>query len=530
MLWTLVLLRLLAPPIFVLDLSGQREWFVNTVRRSTEQQTEHAEYFFARGPELVAAIAGAMGRTDLVPIEGFRAQVAATDSRPEATGGAESLASIAKSYFQVGWAFALFILLPAWAIGTVCCLFIQIRSAYLFQRDMRKHSYTSRIWQRRVQRVGRRMGLRSVPPILLVRAKISPMLWGFGFATRVLFPEKLLVRLQPREQDLLIAHELAHFRRGDQWIRLLELIATAIFWWHPVLWWAREEIELAEEQCCDALALRLSDGNRRHYAEALLSAVDFVSATELPPVASGATSVNALRQRMHAIMKERAIQHHKLTPYAYPGVIAFACLIMLPSAKFFGQPVMQPTLQLANIPVVGGNRSTVNQPLSELAPVPIVDSHIAIRVNSNNRAVFSNLQADVVRDLGVGHVGVWSLSPSQQQMAVGTLDGRVLLLDTATGATQREISVAHAAVCALTFSQEDDILAVATRDGLCKVIHLTGHLGNQVRRKRFARVTAIRFSPDQRYLSLVWRDRTGCEINEEWALPLERRHASSTER
>ena len=67
---------------------------------------------------------------------------------------------------------------------------------------------------------------------------MPPMLWGFGSRTRLLFPERLLETLNASSQDTLLAHELAHYRRGDQWVRLLELFVTALFWWHPVVWWA----------------------------------------------------------------------------------------------------------------------------------------------------------------------------------------------------------------------------------------------------------------------------------------------------
>src|SRR5262249_36787582 len=76
----------------------------------------------------------------------------------------------------------------------------------------------------------------------------SPMLWGWGRCTVILFPRELLARLAPEARDTLLAHELAHFLRRDHWVRLLEFVATGLYWWHPAVWLARARIEAAEEE------------------------------------------------------------------------------------------------------------------------------------------------------------------------------------------------------------------------------------------------------------------------------------------
>ena len=46
--------------------------------------------------------------------------------------------------------------------------------------------------------------------------------------------------------DTLLAHELAHYARGDHWVRWLELIVAVLFWWHPAAWVARVKLREAE--------------------------------------------------------------------------------------------------------------------------------------------------------------------------------------------------------------------------------------------------------------------------------------------
>ena len=49
-------------------------------------------------------------------------------------------------------------------------------------------------------------------------------------------------RLDATAQEAILAHELAHVRRKDHWVRLLELVVTTLFWWHPAVWWACRRI------------------------------------------------------------------------------------------------------------------------------------------------------------------------------------------------------------------------------------------------------------------------------------------------
>ena len=54
------------------------------------------------------------------------------------------------------------------------------------------------------------------------------------------------------QRDAVLIHELAHLKRRDHWVRRLEAVVLGLDWWNPVAWWARREIEKAEEECCNA--------------------------------------------------------------------------------------------------------------------------------------------------------------------------------------------------------------------------------------------------------------------------------------
>jgi hypothetical protein len=150
-----------------------------------------------------------------------------------------------------------------------------------------------------VRRIAAALGIVRPPAVKAVTGIGSPMLWGGGRGAVVLFPRELLARLAPEGRDTLLAHELAHFLRRDHWVRVLEFVATGLYWWHPAVWLARAGIEVAEEECCDAWVVGGLRASPRRYAEALLMTVDFVAETRRPRLPPAACAANRGARLLH---------------------------------------------------------------------------------------------------------------------------------------------------------------------------------------------------------------------------------------
>ena len=130
------------------------------------------------------------------------------------------------------------------------------------------------------------------------------MLWASGGWPRLIIPTELWKGLDERQRGTLLVHELAHLRRGDHRVRIFELVVTALYWWNPVLWWARQALRDVEEQCCDAWVVWAFPEAAKSYAETLLETLDFLNQSELsePLLASGFGKVQHLRRRLTMIM------------------------------------------------------------------------------------------------------------------------------------------------------------------------------------------------------------------------------------
>lgn len=194
--------------------------------------------------------------------------------------------------------------------------------------------------QERVSAVARQLQLRRVPTTWLVPGRIPPMLWTLGGRARLLVPSELWPDLSESQQTVLIAHELAHLKRKDHWIRWLDLAVAGLYWWHPVVWWARRGLREAEEQCCDASVVWAMPRRSRSYAAALLAALEFVSGAPTAGVAaaadviSGRGHVSFLKRRMRMIVQARTPKALSWTGRL--GVLSLAALI-LPLAPTWAQ-------------------------------------------------------------------------------------------------------------------------------------------------------------------------------------------------
>ena len=176
-----------------------------------------------------------------------------------------------------------------------------------------------------------------VPEICWVRARVSPLVWPLG-RPRLIIPRDLWKTLDGPQRSTLVVHELAHLKRGDHLVRFLELVVTALYWWHPLLWLIRQSLRDAEEQCCDAWVVWAFPEAAKSYAETLLDTLDFVhrSSQAEPLLASGLGKVPHLRRRLTMIMTGTTFR--VLGVRGTLGLLALAGVMLPVGATWAQQP------------------------------------------------------------------------------------------------------------------------------------------------------------------------------------------------
>jgi beta-lactamase regulating signal transducer with metallopeptidase domain len=224
-----------------------------------------------------------------------------------------------------------------WLAGSGVWFVVALVRIRRFQRQLSFTQPADTELQQEACRIAVRLGLRDCPGVWLVPGTLSPLLWAVAGYPRLLLPVGLVARLDGLQRATLLAHELAHYRRRDHWVRGIEFVALGLYWWLPIVWWARRELREAEEECCDAWVVWALPDAVKAYATALVETLDFLSGSRpvLPPAASGLGHLNLLRRRLTMIM--RGTKPRMLTGAGFLAVLGLAALL-LPLLPTLAQP------------------------------------------------------------------------------------------------------------------------------------------------------------------------------------------------
>jgi beta-lactamase regulating signal transducer with metallopeptidase domain len=227
------------------------------------------------------------------------------------------------------------ILFAVWAMGACIWFALAFVRAARFHRLLRRARPAPAEVAAEAREAAQRVGLLRVPEVVVVSGRVSPLVWPVGRRARVVLPEELLPTLSREQRLTLIAHEFAHLRRHDHWLRWLEMAALGLYWWFPVVWWARRELRSVEEECCDAWVQWAFPGEAREYARTIFRTVDFLSQdpVALPQGASGMGSPHLLERRFRMILQRKLSR--QLTGRSWVALATFAVLV-LPVAGAFG--------------------------------------------------------------------------------------------------------------------------------------------------------------------------------------------------
>lgn len=292
-LWALLLVKLVAPPLVSVPLP----WSIEV-----------------RHPAVAALLALPL------PMDAARRGVRESAATSAATSGAGE--SLWKRSWRLRTRDVLQVAVWSWLAGSVLLLAGVARQTLRFQRSITSTQLPHCELQAEVNALCRELRLRRGPTARFTDRAVSPMLWGVGPCVWLVFPRALWEQLERAERRSLVIHELGHVARRDPWVRLLELTVSVLFWWHPIVWSARREIERSAEECCDALVLDWNESPRT-YADAIVATLGFLADLRpgLPALASGVSDVPGLKLRLTQILRRTVAP--RLSPRARYLVLAW---------------------------------------------------------------------------------------------------------------------------------------------------------------------------------------------------------------
>jgi beta-lactamase regulating signal transducer with metallopeptidase domain len=223
--------------------------------------------------------------------------------------------------------------------------------------------------------------LRNAPLLLRLEEMIVPQVVGI-LRPSILLPASALSGLSSSELELIVIHELAHLRRHDLWVNLLQRLAETALFFNPVAWHLSRQIGVLREFCCDELACRADipgrTASRTEYALALLRVAELaIPAARFPSsqdtcglagLAASGRSPSQLRQRVASLLGAPLCEPVRMSAAGMFVVVALALVLLFGLSSWHSAASSQEAA--TGLLETSDQVETAGQ-LSEFAPKPV---------------------------------------------------------------------------------------------------------------------------------------------------------------
>ncbi len=127
-------------------------------------------------------------------------------------------------------------------------------------------------WEDRMRQLCEQLGIKRLVGIAQSGRAKTPMVTGH-LKPLILVPLGMLTSLSAEEAEAVLLHELAHIRRSDYLVNLLQNIMEIIFFFNPAVLWLSALIKAERENCCDDIAVGRS--GKVNYLKALVACEEY---------------------------------------------------------------------------------------------------------------------------------------------------------------------------------------------------------------------------------------------------------------
>ena len=195
-------------------------------------------------------------------------------------------------------------------------------------------------WQNSITQWAQNWGINRPVKLLISNRISSPATLGF-WKPIILIPATVVTGLSPEQWEAILLHELAHIRRADYAIRMIQSLIEILFFYHPLVWWVGRDLAHEREACCDDQAVAVC-GDALRYAQAL---------TTLQRMCQPSNNQLAMAiQSKHTSSFTRRIQRlfEPTTTSNRPKaalILAFMLLVSLTSYAWMNMETLSPTTE-----------------------------------------------------------------------------------------------------------------------------------------------------------------------------------------
>lgn len=236
----------------------------------------------------------------------------------------------------------------SWLLGMLLCWFYLI-SGLFHLHYLQRHKVTllPPEWNARFDHLCQQMRVSRKVGLYISEIVDEPITFQF-LKPVILLPVSLFTGLTITQIEVLILHELAHIRRRDFAVNLLQTLIEILFFYHPALWWISREIREEREHCCDDAVLAIHN-DPVLYSEALTQIQLHHFSPKKRLVMSATGNKSALSKRVF-----RLFGQYDQQPPLYRSILMVSLLLLLSlssQAFFIASPPPSNAPEISNMPI-----------------------------------------------------------------------------------------------------------------------------------------------------------------------------------
>jgi beta-lactamase regulating signal transducer with metallopeptidase domain/peptidoglycan/xylan/chitin deacetylase (PgdA/CDA1 family) len=213
----------------------------------------------------------------------------------------------------------------------------------------------------------------------------------------ILVPAAALTGLSAPQLEALLAHELAHIRRHDYLVNLLQSVAEAVLFYHPAVWWVSGRIRIEREHACDDLAVGAT-GDVLVYARALTILETLRGQRINSRVLAVAADGGVLMQRIQRLIKVQPAPAGRspLLASALAVLVVLACVVAC--AQTFAVVHDKDPRPARAVPAQAGQAK--RRVAVTFVSLPAIHTYYNPRAEKDTRRLLATLAADRIRAVG----------------------------------------------------------------------------------------------------------------------------------
>ncbi|HJR09014.1 MAG TPA: M56 family metallopeptidase [Pyrinomonadaceae bacterium] len=303
----------------------------------------------------------------------------------------------------LGWAedrftSALPWLVLLWLAGALA-LTLRLAGGWVLTGRLRREPATplARDWRETLARLARQ--LRVSRPVRLCESALVEVPTVIGHLRPViLVPVSALTGLSAPQLEALLAHELAHIRRHDYLVNLLQSVIEIMLFYHPAVWWLSARVRVEREHACDDLAVGAT-GDVLVYARALTTLETLRVQNSRTRTLAVAANGGSLMQRIQRLIKTQPAPVGSRSPHlAALAIVAVALVAAIAGAQTFSS--LQDKNARAALRDVPAKTKAKRKVAVTFVSLPAVQTYHNPRAEKDTRRLLSTLAANDIRAVG----------------------------------------------------------------------------------------------------------------------------------